>query len=314
MSIAEETPSDAAFLVGVDGGGSKTEAALGRCTAGGAIEVVARGTAGPANLRSMSAAAAWNECRHAIAEAFAAAGLASQPVAGIALAMAGAGSEPHREAFAQQVTGSGIAPRVVVTHDARPLIAGGTRGDCGIALIAGTGSLAYCRSHQGEELRCGGWGPLIGDEGSGYALAIGALRSAVAAWDGRGEATELLPRLRDWLGEAEIAQWPTRLQTWDRRQIAQGARIVSEAAAEGDTVASRLLDQTAAELANHLLTLWRRAFLEQPTELVFAGGLLVASERLRHRVLQRFGAGGGIIGATQVAEHPADLALQLLVS
>jgi N-acetylglucosamine kinase-like BadF-type ATPase len=302
------------LLVGVDGGGTKTEATLARRTAEGAIEILARGTAGPANLRSVSAADAWSQCQEAIARAYVAATLAPQPAAAMALGMAGAGSQPHRDAFAAEVGRSGAADRWVVTHDARPLIAGGTAADCGIALIAGTGSLAYCRTEDSIEDRCGGWGSLIGDEGSGYALTIAALRAAVAAWDGRAESTELLAALRDWIGETEIVQWPSRLQTLKRSEIARGATIVCEVADQGDPVADCLLDQNASDLAKHVMTLWQRCFQDRQVDLVFAGGLLVGSETICQRVLKLFITQGGAVGGQHVVRHPADSAVQLALS
>src|SRR5690606_26807706 len=129
--------------IGVDGGGTKTEAAIGRCTASGEIEILARGAAGATNLHLVSAADAWHECQLAIDRAFAAAALPPQPLTEIALAMAGGGVESLCDGLAAEVVQSAGPIRVIVTHDARGLVIGGTPTGCGIALIAGTGSFAY---------------------------------------------------------------------------------------------------------------------------------------------------------------------------
>ena len=60
-----------------------------------------------------------------------------------------------------------------------------------LALICGTGSIVYGRTVTGELLRAGGWGYLFGDEGSGYAIGIAALRAVMRAYDGRGRETLL---------------------------------------------------------------------------------------------------------------------------
>lgn len=300
------------FAAGIDGGGSKTQASLARRNQSGEYFVLGRGTAGPTNLRSLAPAEAWDRCRLAVEQAFAEAGIAPRRLDGIALAMAGAGSEPIRRAFETEVMRASAIPRVVVTHDARPLIAGGTGGDSGIALIAGTGSMAYCRTEAGTEDRCGGWGYLFGDEGSGYALAIAGLRAAVTAWDGRGEPTELLRALRDWIGESDIMSWPTLLQSRSRRDVAEGAGIVIDVAAGGDAAANRLVDQAAGDLARLITTLQRRCFGNVPVDLVFAGSLLVRNESMQQRVLRRFISQGGRPRGLRTIEHPADGALCLL--
>lgn len=312
MSVASPFETAAPLWVGIDGGGTGTAVTLAQPTPQGPPRVLARGSAGAANLRLVPAAAAWAVCRQAIAQAFAAAGLPPQPIAAIALAMAGGGVQELREALAAEATQQSGAARVIVSHDARPLVAAGTPQDCGIALIAGTGSFAYCRTAQDIEDRCGGWGHLVGDEGSGYALVIAALRAALAAWDGRGGATELLPALSDWLGEPDRTLWPSQLTGWSRGQIAQGAPVVCQTAAAGDAVAQRLLDEAAEQLAQHLWTLWQRQFVALPVDLVFAGGLLLGCEPLRKRVLQRFASAGGQIGELQLITHPADAAVQWL--
>lgn len=302
------------LLVGIDGGGTKTEAAIGRRLASGEIEILGRGSAGATNLHLVSAPEAWHECRLAIDLAFAAAGMPPQPLTEIALAMAGGGVESFCKGLAEEVARSAGPIRVIVTHDARGLVIGGTPAGYGIALIAGTGSFAFARTADGSEDRCGGWGWLLGDEGSAYAVAGAALRAAVAAHDGRGEPTELLPALQQWAGESNVALWPSRLQPWSRGEIAGGATIVCELAAAGDAVANRLLDAAADELVKHLTTLNQRQFGNEPVDLAFAGGLLVGCETLRERLLERFEAAGGQVASVQVVEHPADAAMQLLVA
>jgi len=302
------------LLVGIDGGGTKTEASIGRRTANGEIEILGRGSAGATNLHLVSAADAWQECQLAIELAFAAAGIPPQPLTEIALAMAGGGVESYCQGLAEEVVRSAGPIRVIVTHDARGLVVGGTPAGYGIALIAGTGSFAFARTADGNEDRCGGWGWLLGDEGSAYAVAGAALRAAVAAHDGRGEPTELLPALQQWTGESNVALWPSRLQPWSRGQIAGGAAVVCEVAAAGDAVADRLLHEAADELAKHLTTLNQRQFAGEPVDLAFAGGLLVGCGTLRERLLERFEAGGGRVASVRVIEHPADAAMQLLVT
>jgi hypothetical protein len=116
-------------LVGVDGGGSKTQAVIGRRDIDGKIVVLSYGIAGPANIQTVSAQQAWDQCRLAIDRAFAELGGTPDELDAAAFAMAGEGSLPHRKAFIHEIERSGVVKRLVVTHDARPLIAGGTPDD-----------------------------------------------------------------------------------------------------------------------------------------------------------------------------------------
>ena len=310
------------LVVGIDGGGTKTEAVIGAIGYDGTIRPLGRGTAGPANLQSRTAGDAWQQCVAAIDCAIQDCCPEDQhqvryhwesyPFSTGLFAMAGAGSQPHADAFLQQIVASGKVANPTVTHDARPLVGGGTQADCGIALIAGTGSFAYCRTADATEDRCGGWGYLYGDEGSGYALGIAGLRAAVMAHDGRTAPTELVNGFRNWLGESDIPRWLTELRTWDRDQIAGSAKIVCQCASAGDETAIRLIDHAAESLACHLATLWNRQFCGQSSDIVLAGGLLVGNEFLRAKVIDSFLASGCKAGAVMVVERSSDAMIRML--
>ena len=81
-----------------------------------------------------------------------------------------------------------IAERLMIVNDARLVLAAGTPAGHGVGLICGTGSIAFGRSPDGKMSRAGGWGYILGDEGSGYDIAIQAMRAATQAIDGRGQA------------------------------------------------------------------------------------------------------------------------------
>src|SRR5207244_2124432 len=89
-------------------------------------------------------------------------------------------------------TRSLYAERVQVVNDAEIVLAAGTEENWGVACIGGTGSFAWGRNRSGETARAGGWGYILGDEGSGFDLARQALRAATQFADGRGEPTRLL--------------------------------------------------------------------------------------------------------------------------
>src|SRR5207253_2086911 len=138
----------------------------------------------------------------AVSRAFASAGLGRARVAGACLGLAGAGRPEDQAVIADWAARIDLAAHVEVTGDAPLLLAAGTPDGWGAALIAGTGSMALVRDRAGRTARAGGWGHLLGDEGSGYALVVSALQACARAADGRGPATALVERFLMRLGLA----------------------------------------------------------------------------------------------------------------
>ena len=89
----------------------------------------------------------------------------------------------------------GYKARILVVNDALIALQAGVGDAAGIVIVSGTGSIAYGRNDRGEASRAGGWGYVLGDEGSGYWIGRLALRAVVRHADGRGRATSLTPRL-----------------------------------------------------------------------------------------------------------------------
>ena len=88
--------------------------------------------------------------------------------------------------------------KVIVENDAICALASGTYGESGIVLIAGTGSISYCYNKKTNELnRVGGWGYVLGDEGSGYDIGRQALVAIMKSYDGRGKSTQLTEALKN---------------------------------------------------------------------------------------------------------------------
>src|SRR5262249_22672332 len=159
-----------------------------------------------------------------------AADLLPVPVASACLGLAGAGRPEDRRCVLDWAQRRGLAHRALVTTDAVLLLAAGTPEGCGLAVVAGTGSIAWgrdaaraaARAAAGREARAGGWGPLLGDEGSGYALALAALRAVTLACDGRGPATALTAQLLAAMQLSSPAALVAALHggAWDRPALA----------------------------------------------------------------------------------------------
>ncbi|PWK15625.1 N-acetylglucosamine kinase [Tumebacillus permanentifrigoris] len=205
-------------------------------------------------------------------------------VAAICLGLAGIDREPERLRMEFWVANQWPEAAVRVVHDALIALAAGTEQREGIVLIAGTGSVAYGRNAAGVEARVGGWGYLLGDEGSGYDIGRRALTAVLRQNDGRDPQTALTELVLNSYGLRE----PTELiplvygEAASREQVARAAHLVFEAAASGDAVALSLLAYAAGELAAHVVALLQKMnFTAQRIPVVLAGGLFFAESPLR---------------------------------
>jgi len=164
---------------------------------------------------------------------------------------------------------------VRVTGDAEPILAAASPEFWGIALICGTGSLAWGRNQSGETARCGGWGYLLGDDGSGYAIALAGLQAAMRSADGRGPATALIGHFQQELKANAPSELVERIYgpEMTRERLASLAEIVFNAAATDD-VAQKIIAAAAGELAWTIATLSRRLKLAPGAfALAVAGGV-----------------------------------------
>lgn len=300
------------LVVGVDGGGSRCTAVLAGATPAGGLVELGRGHGGAANVLASGPEAAGASILAALDEAFARAGIPRQRAAAACLGLAGVGRPAERGQAEAWAAAAAVAERVVVVTDAELVLAG--EPPWGVALIAGTGSLAIGRAPSGETARAGGWGPLLGDEGSGYAIAVSALRAVARMADGRGPPTELAARLTERFAAADATGLVTILGRAGspRREIAAAAADVVAAADAGDAVAAAILATAAEELATQVAVVARRLGLPAGGyPLRIGGGLAVHSPGLRRLVSTALEAAGCPPGEVTLVTEPALAAARL---
>ncbi len=298
--------SDKSLSLGIDGGGSHTVALLAREGV-----LIGRGEAGPSNLRAVGEAKAFQALDTAITRAFTAAALPRGSVGRACLGLAGAGRESERERFRAWASRVHLAESVSVVTDAELLLAAGTPEGWGLALVAGTGSIAWGRTADGRQARAGGWGYLLGDQGSGYALAMQALRTILQTADGTGPATALSERIPEHLQISDLYDLIPLVHggPLDRAALAALATVVLDAAAEGDAVALTIVEEQAEQLARTALAAISTLGISR-FPLALAGGLLLANADYRERVLERIRQHAQPAPITLVRE-PAEGALRL---
>lgn len=274
------------IVIGVDGGGSKTRVMVG--TAEG--EQLAT-LDGPRSAVTPGQAARSAEV---IAELVTNA-LAEIAVPGAVLprvlycGVAGTGRDEERRALHAALDARELAEEVVVDSDGLIAMYDAFEERAGILLVAGTGSIAYGRSPSGTIVRCGGWGPVFGDEGSGGWIGRRALGIIGASSDGREPPTALLfPILAATQCEdvQDLIEWAA---TADARAFASLVPTVFSTAANGDPRANALLSLAAEELVLHIRALAKQLFVDEraAVPVALSGGLMDRGSPLRKRLEQR---------------------------
>jgi N-acetylglucosamine kinase-like BadF-type ATPase len=296
--------TDSGLVLGIDGGGSHTVALL--TTVGG--EVLGRGESGPSNLQAVGVAKALQALDDAIAGAFTAARRPRGPVAGACFGLAGADRDQEKKLISDWAERNNVAPTVEVTGDAQLLLAAGTPDGWGVGVVAGTGSIAVGRAPDGRFARSGGWGYLLGDEGSGYALVVDALKAIARATDGLTPPTSLTDRLLAAMNLTRpIDLIPAVYRGgWDRTALASLAPHVMQSAAEGDAAALGVVADGAAWLARNILRVIQALGLE-PTgvPLALTGGTLLGSDLYRDQLLAALEGVGVRADPVALVKEPA---------
>lgn len=260
------------YVLGIDAGGTKTRALLADETG----HVVGCGLGGGANLKTHGELEVEKVLHRVIEEAEAEAG--TKPDA-VALGIAGADRPEDHVVLRSILRRMGFRQHVLVTNDARIALVAGSPSRVGLALICGTGSIAWGQNAGGEIARAGGWGWHVGDEGSGFWIGVRAVRAALKASDGRGPLTALVRPLLDHFEITGVEDIVRVVYGGDfpRHRIALFAPRVAEAAAEGDAAAREILEAAAAELAEAAQSVIRRLGLPgRPYDIVLSGGTFAA--------------------------------------
>ena len=268
---------------GIDGGGTRTRLILFET---GSLRPLYQGEGGPSNPHSAGMAAAQDNLRQLLTAGCQALGIAPGDLACGCLGSAGLGRMQEQDAFLSFLRSLVPGPLKVCT-DGEILLVGSTGRMEGYCLIAGTGSFALGRNQQGQVVRSGGLGHMLGDEGSASWIGWQAMRRALASREQRDLGTGLLPGLLAHYGlSAPEKAIPLFHQRFDKARVAASAPLVLTAALEKDPLAADILDQAARAL----FLLLNSVVIQQPHEartFSLAGGLLERDNPLQSLLLKQ---------------------------
>jgi N-acetylglucosamine kinase-like BadF-type ATPase len=315
------------YVLGIDGGGSKTVCILMQDTG----EVLGRGEAGSSNYQTIGIKATLQSIESAI---YAAANEALNSInyiniKAICLGLAGVGRAADIEivkALVQDLQNSKLLPitwalpasNIVICNDALIALVGGIGDDVGIVVAAGTGSIVFGRNHQGKTKRVGGWGYILGDEGSAYKIAVAGMQAALKAYDGREMSTSLVEAFKQHLNLASIEDLIEVIyrQGGGVKEIAALAPIVDFAAASGDGVANNIIDEAVQDLVKATSTVIDAIFISAAFEIVTTGsvwqGRCKIHERFAGCIVAKFPSAKVIFPRNEPAYGAAMFALKSL--
>jgi len=293
------------LILGIDGGGSKTVAWLARVFHN---DMLGQGVAGPSNQRAVGPRLAMSHLDEAIHLAFRDAGLDRSIVTAACFGLAGADRESDRSVVLQWASEARVARNIRIVNDAIPLLHAADGDGTGIALIAGTGSLAWGCHSDGRVSRSGGWGYLLGDEGSAYALGLAALQAVTRQADGRGTSTRLSEAVLSHLSLKQPSELVTAVYGAEipRAVIAGLAPLVFLQAELSDDVACEIVRFQATELAAMVTSVARKLQLSDGFSLTITGSVLLHQQAYRNEVRRSLELMGQKVTRCALVEHAVE--------
>jgi len=266
------------YVLGLDAGGTKTASLL----ADEAGTVVGGARGGGANVATHGELGV-EKVLHDVMDRAA----ADREIAAVCLGMAGVDRAEDAAVIRGILRRLGHRDRVRVVNDAVIALVAGASERVGLAVLAGTGSIAYGADREGRTARAGGLGWVLADEGSAQWLGREALRAAVRSADGRGPKTALLGLALEAFRAEGVAEVSAAVYEGGARpsELGRVAWTVEAAHGQGDPVASEILEAAARELALAARAVYRQlVFAFGPVPVVLAGGAFRACPSLVARV------------------------------
>jgi len=261
------------YLIGIDGGGTKTDCAIADLSG----KIINEISGKPSNFLIIGIQEAVENIFSLIEENLFQIGGDFANVKQIVIGVAGAGRDEDakllEKSFKDYSEEQGVHFKgVKVLSDAHIALEGAFSDSAGCILIAGTGSILFGKDDKGVIHRVGGFGRLIGDEGSGYSIGRKALNAVSKESDGRGEETLISKLLNSKMNSGFSISIINKVYK-EKLDVASVAKIVIEAAEEGDFIAEDILDEEADELVLHIKSLLNKMQTDN-LNVAFSGSLI----------------------------------------
>lgn len=261
------------YLIGIDGGATKTECAITNLSG----KIFHRSLGKPSNFLAVGLEAAAENLFELIEGSLFKLEADFSNVEMILIGTAGAGREDDALRLENKLLEYAESERihlksVKVVSDARIALEGAFSGKPGCILISGTGSILFSKDEKGEIHRAGGYGRLIGDEGSGYSIGRKGLAAAGKEMDGRDKKTLITKYLKENYNISSSEQLINKVYK-ENFDIASAAQLVLEAAKAKDTIATKILSDEADELVLHIHAM-KKQLKNKRMRIAFIGSMI----------------------------------------
>lgn len=271
-----------AYVIGIDGGGTKTLLKIADMQ--GNLISVQEG--GPSNINSISRDDVIYNLTNIIENGISDIKEDKADCKAICLGTAGAGRDEEKELLKGIIKNIGFKySEIIVVDDAVTALYAGTGTGEGIVLISGTGSMCYGRNKEGVQVRCGGWGHIIGDEGSAYYIGLKALSTIMKSFDGRESKTLLTSIILNQIGlnkPEDIVNYVYKSGK-GKKEIASLAKGVNQAYLKGDNLAKEILHDASRELFICTKTVMGKlGFSEKPVNIIINGSVITKNDYINN--------------------------------
>lgn len=284
------------LVIGMDGGGTKTAAIIADVHG----NILAQHVAGPSNFQIIGVEKAARTLFLLIRECCKSAGVLPGEIHAMTIGLTGAGRPNDQKRMADGLYKTAASKKIKlrsvrIDSDARIALEGAFKGGAGIILIAGTGSIAFGKDEKGNVHRVGGWGRILGDEGSGFFIGRYALTAVCRHLDGRSAPTLLTKMIAKKFALKNAADIIAAVYK-NNFDIAAVAPLVLEAAQKNDAVGREIVELASSELTEHIRALVPKLQakpeknVRKDIPLSFIGGLIAndtcLSQILREQISQ----------------------------
>jgi len=281
------------YIIGMDGGGTKTHAVITNLSG----VILAEHIAGPSNFQIIGVEKAAETIYSLIEMCCDSVECAISDLSIVACGLTGAGRTGDQKRMADGLKKFSAAKKkklkkVIIESDARIALEGAFKGGAGIILIAGTGSIAFGKDVKGNVHRVGGWGRVLGDEGSGYFLGRLGLSAVTRHIDGRGDKTKLSDMIAKEFGLNDQTSIINAVYK-NNFDVASIAPLVMTAAGNKDRVCLAIIENAVVELAWHVQIAAEKISsatskkVKEKIHVSFIGGL-IGNETIVSRLLTQY--------------------------
>ena len=269
------------MILGVDSGGSKTKAVL----VDRELNLLGVGVNGPGNFHDVGDEIARRNILEAINEALAEADGGLMDIEYGGFGISGVDTEKDHAIMSNSLADLEIAGEKSIVNDVVMSHYSSVGNSPGVTVVGGSGSKFYGRNENGEEVKMGGWGWLVGDEGSGFQISRRGIQEATKAYDGRREDSLLVDFVLEHFDLGNFEEIISRLHEGleHPKDISSFSKRVVEAAEMGDEAAEEVIEEACREIVLGICSAKKKLDIGEPFRVGLTGGVF-KSERIFGRV------------------------------